>query len=389
MMHQQLSFIARYKWTLFSSDVITDLTSTCLGKLYIIILLLFVSANVTLAMILLLTCNHWLIKEPVKHNPLKLVYRVIRYALRNRYPRLRSAFTYCEDELPSHIDFGKSKYGGPFSTEQVEDVKTFLRLILLIAVGGIMAGRISMTSSFRDKLVELVTNADINESDVTSPSAVAKWFRQAGFNHTIYNMAVMLIVVHKLFVYPVFQRYYRQVESLQKIMIGIVGHTLMILTLMAYNVISRHVFTSSHGYNVTIQCTFDMSPGALSTSFNYYWMAIPDIIFAISMAMMYIGAFEFVSAQVPSSMKGLTIGTMYTMYLLSNTFWFAVFQPFRVSSFWGTGSISCGFWYMFSMTMVQICICLVLLIITMWYKKRRRQDVLPNEHIFAERYYGT
>ena len=347
------------------------------------------SANVTLAVILLLTCNHWLIKEPVKHNPLKLVYRVIRYALRNRYPRQRSAFTYCEDELPSRIDFGKSKYGGPFSTEQVEDVKTFLRLILLIAVGGMMAGAISVTSSFRDKLVELVTNTDINESDMTSPSAIAKCFRQVSLIHTIFNMVIMLIVVHKLFLYPVFQRYYLQVESLQKMIIGIVGHTLTILTLMAYNVISRHVFTSSHGYNVTIQCTFDMSPGALSTSFNYYWMALPDIIFAISMAVMLIGAFEFVSAQVPLSMKGITIGLGNIMHLLSNTFWFAVFQPFHVSSFWGTGTISCGFWYMFSMAMVQFCICPLLLIITKWYKKRRRQDVLPNEHIFAERYYGT
>ena len=32
----------------------------------------------------------------------------------------------CEDEPPSHIDFGKNKCGGPFSTEQVEDIKTFV-----------------------------------------------------------------------------------------------------------------------------------------------------------------------------------------------------------------------------------------------------------------------
>ena len=42
----------------------------------------------------------------------------------------RSAFTYWEEDIPPHIDLGKSKYGGPFTTEEVEDTKAFLRIIL-------------------------------------------------------------------------------------------------------------------------------------------------------------------------------------------------------------------------------------------------------------------
>ena len=385
------SFIVWYTWTLFSSGVIVDLTANCLSKKYIVFLLLFVSANVTLAVVLLLACNHHLIKEPIQQNPLQLIYNVIKYAVRNKHPRQRSAFTYCEDELPSRIDFGKHKYGGPFTTEQVEDVKTFLRLLPIVAVGGTLAGTIFVTSSFKDKLVEVYTNlvATSEPDGMTSRSAIAKCFHRSSFTNTIYNVVVLLIVVHELFLYPVFQRCYRQVESLQKIVIGIIGHALIILNLMAYDVISRHTFISNHGYNVTIQCTFDINPGALSTSFSYYWIAIPNILFAISMAMLYTGAIEFVSAQVPSSMKGLTIGIIYIGYLLSNTVWFALSQPFHVSSFWGTGTLSCAFWYMLTMSMVQICICPLLLIIIKCYKKRSRQDVLPNEHIFAERYYGT
>ena len=48
------------------------------------------------------------------------------------------AFTYWEDELPSHIDFNKRKYRGPFTTEQVEDVKIFLRLLVIIAIASII-----------------------------------------------------------------------------------------------------------------------------------------------------------------------------------------------------------------------------------------------------------
>ncbi len=44
----------------------------------------------------------------------------------------RSAFTYCDDERPSRVDCAKSRYGGPFTTEQVEDVKAFLRILILL-----------------------------------------------------------------------------------------------------------------------------------------------------------------------------------------------------------------------------------------------------------------
>ena len=136
------SFIIWYVWTINFAGILMKLIFACITEMHSIFRLLFVCANLSLAMVLLFTCNHCLIKEPIQQNPLKLVYKVIRYAIRNKYPRQRSAFTYCEDELPSRIDFGKSKYGGPFTTEQVEDVKTFLRFIPLVIVGGALAGSI-------------------------------------------------------------------------------------------------------------------------------------------------------------------------------------------------------------------------------------------------------
>ena len=80
----------------------------------------------SIALSSMLMFNHWLVKEPVIQNPFKLVYSVVRYAIKHKHPECRSAFTYYEDEAPSRMDFGKSKYGGLFTTEQVEDVKTFL-----------------------------------------------------------------------------------------------------------------------------------------------------------------------------------------------------------------------------------------------------------------------
>ena len=71
--------------------------------------------------------------EPAGHNPFTTVYKVLQYAWQHKCPERRSAFTYWEEDIPPRIDLGKSKYGGPFTTEEVEDVKTFLLLLLVLA----------------------------------------------------------------------------------------------------------------------------------------------------------------------------------------------------------------------------------------------------------------
>ena len=60
----------------------------------------------------------------------------MNFVRKHKYPLRRSAFTYCDDHIPSRLDFAKERFGGPFTTEQVEDVKTFLSILLiLVAVG--------------------------------------------------------------------------------------------------------------------------------------------------------------------------------------------------------------------------------------------------------------
>ena len=65
-------------------------------------------------------------------HPLKLIYGVVKYAWKHKCPEHRSAFTYWEEDIPPRIDLGKSKYGGPFTTEEVEDTKTFFSILLLL-----------------------------------------------------------------------------------------------------------------------------------------------------------------------------------------------------------------------------------------------------------------
>ena len=77
----------------------------------------------------------WLNTIPQITNPIKLIFKVLNYARKNNYPRNRSSLTYWQNNYPSRLDLGKEKYGGPFREDEVEGVKTVLRLLpLLICV---------------------------------------------------------------------------------------------------------------------------------------------------------------------------------------------------------------------------------------------------------------
>ena len=65
-------------------------------------------------------------------NPFKNIYKVLKYSWNHKVPEHRSAFTYWEEDIPRRIDLGKNKYGGPFTNEEVEDTKTFLRILPLL-----------------------------------------------------------------------------------------------------------------------------------------------------------------------------------------------------------------------------------------------------------------
>ena len=61
------------------------------------------------------------------------------YARKATYNTFQSAFTINKDP-PPRLDLAKTRYGGPFTSAQVEDVKTFYRLLLILisTIGSLM-----------------------------------------------------------------------------------------------------------------------------------------------------------------------------------------------------------------------------------------------------------
>ena len=125
----------------------------------------------------------------------KLIFQVLNYAQKNKCPRLRSALTYIDEEHPSRLDFGKHKFGGPFTEEEVEDVKTIFRLTpVLLTVFGV------------------VFLCEIELSQISVEVTIIKCFSTLAHNPVSITIFV-LIPVYRFIVHPLMHKH---IPSLMK-----------------------------------------------------------------------------------------------------------------------------------------------------------------------------
>ena len=379
-----ISFINWYAWSYFSSAVVINFTSKCAGPQYKFIVPLMLSVALTVLTITLLLCNKVLIKEPVTQNPFKLIHSVIKYARKYNYAKNRSAFTYCEDELPSRLDFGKSKYGGPFTIEQVEDVKTFLRALVPVLI-------VSSVFGMMDEVDIHTVILGKRAQDLLNYS-LSKCIYTATFIDMHYIPCAVMIPLNEVVIYPLFQRCLpRILKSFQsKVVIGMILQVVRYIFMVLFVTLYRQKYMKTEEFtNNTLACIFHESNPS-TTVYNFRFYAITDIISSVSFIMILTGVIEFLCAQIPYSMKGAIVGLFYgtlVVFFALNKGTTMIFKA--TSSVWSDGALfSCGFWYLQIKLMFIFIAFLMLLLLAILYKKRKREDVLPNEHYFAERYYS-
>ena len=378
------AFISWYVWTAFSTGILVLYTNICIFKEYIILSKLVICICLTIALIMTFYTKHILIREPVTQNPFKLVYNVLKYAIKNKHPRCRSAFTYCEDELPSRIDFGKSKYGGPFTTEQVEDVKTFFRLLPVLFFSCSVPMIMITVDQFTRQIDKLIN------FPISNVPTHACYLQQFYTNSTNFCIATVVIPVYEFCVYPILRRHFSWMKSLLKILLGMLLQMARILVLMAFTLNVRYTYImDNQGHNLTLECIFLEETGALVHTLDSKWLMLPNIINSMSLVAFTIGSIELICAQTPYSMRGLMFGTVYGGVSVYSLIAYGVTHSFmRESNIWGTGIISCGFWFLVLNLVALVITAIFLSILGILYKKRKREDVLPNEQIFAERVYS-
>ena len=302
-----ISFINWYAWSYTSSATIINLAYQCTSPQYSFIAPLMLCVGLSVGASSLFLCNKVLIKEPVTQNPFKLIYRVLKYALKHKHAQRRSAFTYCEDELPNRLDFGKSKYGGPFTTEQVEDVKTFFRALGLLLI-------VSFINALKDETYFQMHLFKYQTNNIPIKTCSYMFI----FKNMYYIAPTLLIPFNEILIHPLFQRCLPSMSSHRKVVIGLFLLIIRYIVLVIFVTLSRqHYLIIDKFTNNTLLCFFDNDS---TTTYDYRFYAIPEFISSASCIMILVGGIEFLCAQIPYSMKGVIVGLFYGLLIVFTLF---------------------------------------------------------------------
>ena len=256
-------------------------------------------------------------------NPFKNIFKVLKYSWKHKVPEHRSAFTYWEEDIPRRIDLGKNKYGGPFTNEEVEDTKTFLRILplLLCLFGYHLAGD--------------GYSAPEQLQRTSCPSLPVLLLIVINALHMSTLVAVVGIPLYRLVIVKFIPRL-KNVRMLSKMWIGLY---LSLLQVVLYIIVvinhdttywQQHhtVISYEHHYSITGDCYVIRTGCSLNPHLRfwhcqqysdpvdntYLWFIIPQLLNGLSSLLVSMTVFEFICAQAPRTTQGLLIGLWYATF---------------------------------------------------------------------------
>lgn len=309
-----------------------------------------------------------------------MVVKVLNYAWMHKYPLQCSAFTYCDDEIPSRFDYAKESYGGPFTTEQVEDVKTFLKImIILLAIGPVSILDVATSDaifSFIGFHIRSEEHCDLS------------WI--------IVNSDLLRYIVSTLFLpvymWIIFSRLQKQTPRiLWRLGFGISLYILGVLSILIVDAVGH----LQYGENQT-ECIFDFTFNFTESQFvfcvphlgiNWTVYVMCNFFIGIGSPLVTVTIFEFISAQSPHPMKGLILG-MY--YFITGVYQFissVAIVPFSVlHRVLAILYVGCLFGYILLVCVIGTFGLVLFLVASRWYRCRVREDQPYDQRFVVEIY---
>ena len=390
-------------WSLFVYDFwYADYVDTF--RIISISLCILISGVILFLLIVSLCVVHhrrrwFLIESSDRVNPYKLVYRVVKFAWHHKIPVRRSAFTYCEDEWPSRLDLGKQKYGGPFTLEQVEDVKTFLG-ILKVLVSIVPIFMLQSVSESTLPQFAIHHNLFFKPPGNSSFHSFGHMIHNEGIIHYLFLssglLSPLLVVVSLpfyLFLFRPFITYH--IPGLLKTILNKIGVGMLLIILSLLCALAMDVVV--HERNSNLLCIF--SPNYTihivneSTSYrphlyqNVYFFISQHVLSALHNMLIDIAVFEFIASQSPYSMKGLLIGVLFSLRILAQILGIIIVIPF--STPWKTSyPLSCGSGFYITNISIGVITFIVYALMAKNYKRRTRDEPSFIRQ-YAEEYYSN
>ena len=253
----------------------------------VITLVLYIFAMLTTVAGSLMLCfikRHIVIEPPPTVNPAKQIYNIFKYAIKYKKPLHHSAFTYGEPP-PGMLDRAKERYGGPFTTDQVEDVRSFKNILLIL---------LSLFGYY------------LNESTAGIASEYIKLFNMTidtNATKVSFNLVESIVLVFPTSI------------SVSIIVVGILCLQFVIFPFCSHKLpkmlkrIGLSLFLASISLLLqVIFCVFF----EIEQPLPYELLILPQILNGIS-GCLFLTVYEFIIAQAPYHMQGLLIGLFYSL----------------------------------------------------------------------------
>ena len=289
---------------------------------------------------------HVLITRHQLSNSIKLIVGILNYARKHRHPERRSAFTCWEEECASRIDLGKDKYGGPFTVEQVENVKTVLRLIPLLSC-------------------ILPVNAMGYANTIDTFTALCRLSHLGFWIHFVsFCIVTTALPIYQFFIYPFLYNY---IPSMLR-RIGC-GMFLIVLSQALVSSVSAYVEVQTHSNRTNTPCPVSEEEQHVPV---VNWLLIASR-FSTGAGVLIVKctAVEFVIAQSPYQLRGFVTSVCLGVW--------GIFNLLGLSSNWFVWDCNIHI----ALSALSLCLFVLFLFVSKRYKLRQRNEVIPY-HMFAE-----
>ena len=338
-----------------------------------------------------LCVNHhrkmWFFLEPAGVNPYKLVYRVVQFAYQHKVPLRRSAFTYCDEESPTRLDVGKHKYGGPFTTKQVEDVKAFLGILkVLITIGPAFLLQTVMQTMLPAFAKHSNIFLNITADREVHPEGVARYILIS--NGLLSPLLVVICIPLYLCLIRPHITYYIP-GMLKRIRIALVVIVLSLICTFVMDVVV-HLQNSRYANCIfkpyIIQWRSHDFPSSPILHQNLYFFTTQHVLSALADMLFDIAVLEFICSQSPYSMKGLLLGSFFSIKSFFQAI--AVFSTVPFGTVWKIESLSCGSGFYAMYIVIGLLEFVLFRCVSKRYKYRNVNEP-SNEYRYAEEYYSN
>ena len=337
---------------------------------------IFTSIFLSVAVILILhKKKHWLFTEGIGGNPYRLTWGVMKFALQHKKPLRRSAFTYCENSFPSRLDFGKQRYGGPFTTEQVEDIKVLFNMVkVFLSLGPVFFLDLSATIIARNHHYH-----DKAYFSVNNPWKV--FFLHNGILSPLLTL-IWIPLLFKLYLSKWLPNMFKRIG------LSIILHSAVFPLYLTYDVIG---YSSQNEYENLATVCYNATDSFRHTHQFAQFSAtcvvvLQNILSSIYLTLLYISVWEFICCQSPQFMKGLLFGLFYTIRAFYQFLAAVTVMSFYYS--WKSQLVSCKFTFYIVNLSLGLLFFLIFVVVTRKYQYRKRDDIC-NIYQYAEDYYSN